>query len=270
MPDVRKIVKVFLASPGDLAAERTAAKAVVDEFNAIWAEASGYQIELVGWEDTVSIYGRPQPIINLELEKCELFIGMLWRRWGTPPDNEGHHTSGFEEEFKLAGRRRETLGRPEMSLFFKEIDQDMLRDPGDDLKKVLTFKQDIIAKKKILYQTFSNTNDFESLLRQSLSKYIIRLQAEDAKAISQGTQAAADTSSPAPVDGPEATRSSFLGKEGYTFLCEFLSKAESGAQQGDLTSLEIARFRVLANSVTRPGNNESSVGVHDANIIFTN
>jgi hypothetical protein len=86
MADSRKIIKVFLASPGDLQDERRAAKSVVDEFNKLWADMLGYHVELVGWEDIVSRYGRPQALINRDLERCELFIGMIWKRWGTPPD----------------------------------------------------------------------------------------------------------------------------------------------------------------------------------------
>jgi hypothetical protein len=46
MPDTRKIVKVFLASPGDLSDERKTAKNVVDEFNSLHAEEYGFQVEL--------------------------------------------------------------------------------------------------------------------------------------------------------------------------------------------------------------------------------
>jgi hypothetical protein len=78
----RTIVRVFLASPGDLVDERRAAKGVVDEFNRLWANALGYQFELVGWEDTAPSFGRPQALINRDLEECELFIGMMWKKWG--------------------------------------------------------------------------------------------------------------------------------------------------------------------------------------------
>jgi hypothetical protein len=106
MADSRKIVKVFLASPSDLQEERRAAKSVVDEFNKLWADSLGYHVELVGWEDTISGFGRPQEIINRDLVQCELFVGMMWKRWGTPPSNTGGYTSGFEEEFETDDRRR--------------------------------------------------------------------------------------------------------------------------------------------------------------------
>jgi hypothetical protein len=108
MPDTRKIIRVFLASPGDLREERRAARDVVEEFNKLWADSLGYQVELIGWEDTLSQYGRPQGIINQDLARCELVLGMMWKRWGTSPSQTGPFTSGFEEEFEtsLASRRR--------------------------------------------------------------------------------------------------------------------------------------------------------------------
>jgi hypothetical protein len=97
MSDSRKIVRIFLASPGDLIEERRIAKTVVDEINSLFADWSGYHIELVGWEDTVASIGRPQALINHDLERCELFVGMIWKRWGTPPTKSGAYTSGFED-----------------------------------------------------------------------------------------------------------------------------------------------------------------------------
>ena len=61
MADSRKIVRIFLASPGDLREERRAAKAVVDEFNSLWADEYGYHIELMGWEDTVASTAAHRP-----------------------------------------------------------------------------------------------------------------------------------------------------------------------------------------------------------------
>ena len=160
MADSRKIVKVFLASPGDLADERRAAKTVVDEDNSLTADEFGYQVELVGWEDTVSVYGRPQATINRDLERCELFLGLMWKKWGTPPDVSGPYSSGFEEEFETSVQRRLSDGRPEISLLFKEIDPAFLVDPGEDLKKVLAFKERLVAEKRILFEGFADIRDF--------------------------------------------------------------------------------------------------------------
>lgn len=149
----RKIIRAFLASPGDLQEERKVIRKVVDEFNESWANALGYQVELVGWEETVAGFGRPQHLINQDLDRCDLFIGMIWKRWGTPPDHGGDFSSGFHEEFERSMARCEETGSPEISLFFKQIPGEFMVDPGDDLKKVLEFRKTIIAGKKILSRT---------------------------------------------------------------------------------------------------------------------
>ena len=67
MPSHRSIIKVFLASPGDLDEERKIAKAIVDEFNGNWADHLKYQVELVGWEDKCIVSlskGRIRQLLN--------------------------------------------------------------------------------------------------------------------------------------------------------------------------------------------------------------
>ena len=83
MPTTRKVLRIFLASPGDLEEERIAIRDIVLEINESWANPLGYHIDLVAWEETVAGYGRPQHLINKDLDQCDLFIGMIWKRWGT-------------------------------------------------------------------------------------------------------------------------------------------------------------------------------------------
>jgi hypothetical protein len=188
MADSRKIVRVFLASPSDLGDERNIAKSVVDELNNVWADWLGYHVELVGWEDTVSVYGRPQATINRDLERCELFVGMMWKRWGTPPDVSGPYTSGFEEEFKISVASRQKTGRPEISLLFKDVDPELLRDPGEELKKVVAFKNHITAEKLILFERFGDAREFEARIRRCISTYVQKLLTKEANELSDESQ----------------------------------------------------------------------------------
>ncbi|MCB7128619.1 MAG: DUF4062 domain-containing protein [Candidatus Brocadiales bacterium] len=124
------VLRVFLASPGDLPHERQASREVVDDVNNIIRELE-WHIELLGWEDTLPSHTRPQEIINEDVCKCGLFIGLLWKRWG---QHTGKYSSGFEEEFKLALTRHESTNSPEIWLCFKEVDRGLLEDPGNELK----------------------------------------------------------------------------------------------------------------------------------------
>ncbi|MFG6107159.1 DUF4062 domain-containing protein [Leptothoe sp. EHU-05/26/07-4] len=90
---IRRILTVFLASPGDLSEERKYARKVVDKINRVIASSVGWQIDLKGWEDTLPGTGRPQEIINADVDSCDLFLGMLWERWGS---STGKYSSGFE------------------------------------------------------------------------------------------------------------------------------------------------------------------------------
>lgn len=83
---------VFLASPDDLAEERALAREVVEELNSKFGSMLGCQIDLLVWEDLPPEAGRPQEIINRSVDDCDVFVGMLWKRWGSPT---GTYSSGF-------------------------------------------------------------------------------------------------------------------------------------------------------------------------------
>lgn len=85
MQDKMKLIRVFIGSPGGLEDERRAAHAIVEEVNRDHNEHWGCHFKLLGWEDTVPGYQRPQTKINEDLDRCDYFIGVLWNRWGTTP-----------------------------------------------------------------------------------------------------------------------------------------------------------------------------------------
>jgi hypothetical protein len=266
MANSRKIIKVFIASPGDLQEERRAAKHVVDQFNKQWAEYFGTHIELVGWEDTVSRFGRPQDLINRDLDQCEVFIGVMWKQWGSPPSKDGPYTSGFEEEFERSVESKKRLNRPEISLLFKEVDPELFKDPGEALRKVEVFKNKIIAEKAILFQRFANTREFEDKVRDCITSYVQSLQAEEAQKIADETTAkASDTSEGKDTTAPVYTP---LTVEGAKFIRSFVTKTEGDRTDNPITPAEVARFRLLGSMVAVRGNDDNSLGIHDANILF--
>ena len=72
--------------------------------------------------------GRPQELINEDVNSCDLFVLLLWRRWGTP---SGKYSSGTEEEFELARQLSEAnKGKPAIWLYFKKVPDEMLAEPG--------------------------------------------------------------------------------------------------------------------------------------------
>ena len=270
MSELRKILRVFLASPGDLQEERTAVRDAVAEFNGSLAEHFGYQIQLDGWEDTIAGSGRPQSRINQEVDQCELFIGMIWKRWGTPPALDGRFTSGFEEEFERAKERYQETGRPEISLFFKNVPDDISEDPGDDLKKVLAFRKRMIAEKEFFFQEFTQPMDMAAWARKCFSTYVIGIKGEE-QSSEPYEQRITSTDLGSEIDESENTNTenSPLSAAGFAFLETLVGKVGQEGAMETLTASEIARFRLLANSISKPGNEDKNMGVHDINILFS-
>jgi hypothetical protein len=134
-------------------------------------------IQLLVWEDTVPRLGRPQELINEDVDKADLFIGCLWQRWGSPPKHQ-EYSSGFEEEFYRAIERNKKTGSPQMSLFFKKVDASALGDPGEHLKMILKFKSGLIESKELLFREFKDPQDWTNQTRDLLLTHLLRIQKE--------------------------------------------------------------------------------------------
>lgn len=96
-------LRVFIASPGGLQAEREAFRDVIKEYNDSDAVPRGVLLQAVGWEDTFGGIGRPQSIVNDDVRTSDFCALVLWNRWGSKPDRDsGRYDSGTEEEYYLA------------------------------------------------------------------------------------------------------------------------------------------------------------------------
>ncbi len=109
-------LRVFVASPGDVAAEREHVKTVADELNRGIAAQAGFVLDVVRWETHARPdMGRAEQLILDQIGQCDLFVGIMWRRFGTPTGVAG---SGTEEEFDHALRAWRRSGQPRMLCYF--------------------------------------------------------------------------------------------------------------------------------------------------------
>lgn len=261
MPRHREMLRVFLASPGDLQAERRIARDIaleVDEY----VSSLGFGFELYGWEDTVSQVGRPQEIINQEVDVCDIFIGMLWMRWGSSP-GEGY-TSGFQEEYMRAMARRSEGHAPEICLLFKDFADAQKNDPGEQARLVLDFKQQVTEARDILYTGFADEAAFAKLFRKHLMQYAIKCfnaKQSDAQSVPQIAE---------PIPENIILPAENSGGDPASFLENMASKFMQPDIYKNISAEEIARLRLLSISVSKVGNSESFISVHDANLLFLN
>ena len=171
-----KQYRVFIATPGGLDKEREGFRDTLRDYNEMDAIQRGVLFWPVGWEETLGGVGRPQSIINDEVRSCDYFVMVLWDRWGSSPhkDGEGKYSSGTEEEYHIA---LECLADKEMPMrqivvFFKAVDERMLSDPGEQLKKVLEFKKKLETEKTIFFHTYDEIERFKKLINKYLAQWV--------------------------------------------------------------------------------------------------
>jgi len=148
----KRHIATFIASPADLAAERKAFWETIDKLNEGFGDGAGVKFEALGWEDTLSTVGRrSQGVINRDIDRCDVFILVLNRRWGqAAPDSE--YSSYTEEEFHRAFTRFQSQGAPEIFIFFKRVDPASEADPGPQLEKVMQFRRSLEETREVLYR----------------------------------------------------------------------------------------------------------------------
>lgn len=168
-----RVLRVFIGSPGDLEDEREIARDVVQRVNNTIGQHLGVHLDLRGWEDTLPGHTtRTQEKINEDLRKCDIFLGMVWKRWGTPPSDDGPYTSGFEEEYHLALEQREAGEMRDVFLYFKEMPDVVLEDPGTQASKVLEFRRSVEENRNVLFDTFEDEEEWKEVLRDLLDRYL--------------------------------------------------------------------------------------------------
>lgn len=165
--------RVFIASPGGLESERRIFKDILVAHNDADAIARNCHFQAVGWEITLGGVGRPQEKINEELRQCDLFVLVLWDRWGTPTGAKEGYTSGTQEEYKIALECLNDANAPmrEIAVFFKAVEPRRLSDPGPQLTSVLDFKRSLEQERTLLFETFDVPEAFGEKLRRHVAKW---------------------------------------------------------------------------------------------------
>lgn len=168
-----RTVRVFIASPGDLAIERRAFKELVDQLNSGFADGAGVRFEALGWEDTLASTGRrPQSVINSDIDRSDIFVLAMHRRWGQSAPDAEPYSSYTEEEFHRALSKFNKAGSPEIFVFFKNIDTASMADPGPQLEKVLSFRRSLEQSRQVLYRSFRDDSEFRGEMDRHLRAFV--------------------------------------------------------------------------------------------------
>lgn len=170
---VKRKIRVFIASPGDLLEEREAFRATIRQLNAGFGDGANVEyVPFLGWEGMIDSTGRRnQSVINEEIDSCDVFILVMYRRWGQYAPDAAPYSSYTEEEFHRALDRWRSSKAPEIFVFFKRVDAESEADPGPQLRKVMDFRKHLEETREVLYRYFDSPQSFSDEVDRHLRAY---------------------------------------------------------------------------------------------------
>jgi formylglycine-generating enzyme required for sulfatase activity len=168
-----RIVSLFIASPGDVATERNHVAEVTAALNRNTAAERDVQFKVLGWRTDVRPrvheQGPQGPIDeDLPIGQCDIVVGILWKRFGTPIPEMGGET-GTEHEIRAAIAAWRQSGKPEVVICFNDAPY-RPKDVAESKQatRVLEFREEIRG----LELTYDGADDFRDKIRDYLEKYL--------------------------------------------------------------------------------------------------
>lgn len=165
-----KIYKCFIASPSDTNSERVICDEVFEKINKTIGQNLKFRIESKKWEnDSRPSFGSDgQEVINSQLLKnYDIFIGIMWARFGTETPRAG---SGTEEEFDQALIKHNSNNNVEIMMYFNVENINIKDINAEQIKKVNEFKEKVSLKGG-LYKEYTGADNFKDILYKNLYDY---------------------------------------------------------------------------------------------------
>lgn len=248
------VLKIMIASPGDVIPERVMIREVIHEWNAIHADKRKLVLLPVGWEthSHPEMGQRAQDVINKQiLIDADILIAAFWTRLGTPT---GSSASGTAEEIS----EHIAAGKPALLYFSAAPIRPDDVDP-EQYAALTDFKRSMMQNG--LIEQYESQTDFRAKLVRQLASAIYQAFPDDNS----------DTDSlSAALSGAPVRKEDSLSEDAQTLLIE-ASKDRNGVimsvdyiggsnvgtnsknfvENGD--SREIARWKGAVQELARTG-----------------
>lgn len=166
-----QLIKVFIASPSDVLDERNIAKCAIEALNTKLVRLYDISLQPVRWEDFAALTPRDeaggvQAQLNPWVRASPIFVGILYRRYGTPssPTSEA---SGTEEEFNVALKHRQSIT---ILSYFRELsDADL---DSSQTKQVLDMRERL-REQKVVDRRYTRPSDFAGMIALDLLEAVV-------------------------------------------------------------------------------------------------
>jgi hypothetical protein len=165
-------LRIFTASPGDVGEEREIVSLVIAEIRRVFEDILPFQLDAIRWETHAwpDVGDDAQDVINREIGKFDIFVGIMWRRFGTTTKRA---RSGTDEEFQRAYKYFKKYGRPRVMFYFRKTP--FYTTDLEDLaqfRKVVQFRKEL-EKMGVLFWEYDRPIDFERNVREHLTRQIL-------------------------------------------------------------------------------------------------
>jgi energy-coupling factor transporter ATP-binding protein EcfA2 len=173
-----RIIKILVSCPGDVTCEKEQIIRMCKDFSDFNHGRSNIAFKVLDWRDYVGEYGiRGQQQLKEYFGVYDVYIGLLWKRFGTPPGsinpNYKENESGTEEEFYDAIEYQKCFGRPKIHFFIKTYDREVndLKQ-NEQIGKVFKFIEEQKKNNNNYLNNFNSNDKFNS----SILKLLLRTQ----------------------------------------------------------------------------------------------
>lgn len=179
-------VRVFVSCPGDVTPEKEIIKKVCKSLNHdLQRNKVNVNFEVLDFKDIVGTWGgRPQEEINVRFKDYDIYIGLLWMRFGSPSGGSDPQTgkpfeSGTEEEFSIAKTNFLAGANIKIYFFFKDPRATRGKEEVESLLKIENFKEDIQAG---WYNTIPSSEEFPFRIYSILNDFVFGIRNNKIKA----------------------------------------------------------------------------------------
>jgi hypothetical protein len=182
-------LKIFVASPGDVIPEREQLKSVVERLNqpGSIADNMGLVLEVLDWKTHIAskVMGNKETELeNLPVDDWDLFIGILWHRFGLPAGVdkglENEFESVSEEDFRIAYNAWKENRRPQVAFYRCKRPVTPMEFNLDRLGRLESFVEQLNydPQKTGIFKVFKDTNEFERIVSYDLLNYLQKFERE--------------------------------------------------------------------------------------------
>jgi len=175
MADEIQMLNLLVASPGDTADERHAVREVIDYVNKDHGAREGYLLVPLMWETDAApgVGSYSQDVINRDLERYDIFVGLMGARFGSPTKRAN---SGTEEEFGNAFEKFLNDSSSVRILFYFKNAYVSVHDLEGLVQglRVCQFMRHL-EQLGVFYQKYESRNDLAQKLRTDLPRRVKEL-----------------------------------------------------------------------------------------------